>query len=266
MTVVLAVSPHLDDAVLSYGGSLANFAERGAAVIVYTVFAGIATQPYSAIADEFHTQWRLASDPVLSRRLEDSAAVKRLGATERHGEFLDCIYRREGGRWLITPETHPYTVPVASEQELQSDIETTIEQLIEDIEPGLVVTCAAIGHHIDHVRTRNAASTAALRQRVPIRLWQDQPYAALYPAFPPMSAGSRINEATVEPVPPAAWRTKLDAVSRYRSQLTALNHEGIGILDQLDRQGKSVAEGRQGDDARAELTWLVISEDGDADF
>jgi LmbE family N-acetylglucosaminyl deacetylase len=122
VTSVLVVSPHLDDAVLSIGGRIADQVAAGATVTVFTVFAGVVQPPFSPVAREYHELWGLPSDPVGFRRGEDTAALGVLGATARHGDFPDCIYRRDGDGWLITPEVHPYTVPVGSEPELQRQL------------------------------------------------------------------------------------------------------------------------------------------------
>lgn len=60
----LVVSPHLDDAVLPYGGHLAQLADAGERAVVYTVFAGSPKPPYSPIATAFHDQSAIIGDPV----------------------------------------------------------------------------------------------------------------------------------------------------------------------------------------------------------
>src|SRR4051794_28705960 len=105
-TRLLAISPHLNDAVLSVGGGLAQAAEHGAKVTVYTVFAGTAPPPYSGAAERMHSVWGFSpeDDASLHRRNEDVAALGHLGVAYRHGRFLDSIYRkRPDGRWLASP-------------------------------------------------------------------------------------------------------------------------------------------------------------------
>ncbi len=53
---VLAISPHLDDAALSAGATLADFAARGANVDVVTLFAGTPHEPLSAVNRAFHAK------------------------------------------------------------------------------------------------------------------------------------------------------------------------------------------------------------------
>src|SRR6184192_1875253 len=100
---LLVISPHLDDAVQSVGAGLAQAAQDGAKVTVYTVFAGTASPPYSPAAERMHAVWGLSpdDDAPLHRRKEDVAALGHLGVAYRHGRFLDSIYRRlPDGRWL----------------------------------------------------------------------------------------------------------------------------------------------------------------------
>ncbi|MGH3829147.1 MAG: PIG-L deacetylase family protein [Pseudonocardiaceae bacterium] len=53
---VLAVSPHLDDAALSAGATLADLAARGVDVQVCTLFTGAPHEPLSAVARAFHAR------------------------------------------------------------------------------------------------------------------------------------------------------------------------------------------------------------------
>jgi LmbE family N-acetylglucosaminyl deacetylase len=55
---ILAISPHLDDAALSYGGRLAEAGAAGDEVIVYTVFAGSPREAPSEVAAYFHRSWK----------------------------------------------------------------------------------------------------------------------------------------------------------------------------------------------------------------
>jgi LmbE family N-acetylglucosaminyl deacetylase len=62
MTQHIFLSPHLDDAVLSCGGLLAQLTQQGQAVRVINIFAGIppANRPLSAFARYQHRQWQKA--------------------------------------------------------------------------------------------------------------------------------------------------------------------------------------------------------------
>ncbi len=263
MAVILAVSPHLDDAVLSYGGRLAGLAAAGHRVIVYTVFAGVPAPPYSTVAAHFHRQWNLPGNPVLARREEDRHAHEALGTTPVHGEFLDAIYRKDGaGRWLVgddpeaeRPEHLPTQRPASGERGLLAGIASAITKLIGQHRPDAVITCAAIGEHIDHLRARDATVDAARRTGVPLSMWADFPYIAYTEDIPDGPVPVVLSEPAAEAVPAAAWDTKLRALRCYKSQLPILDDaEGADIFAQLSRYWTGQA-GRFGVEGPFELAW-----------
>lgn len=86
----VVVSPHLDDAVLSYGGCLG--AESTPAKVV-TVFAGKPpTWPWPSPFDSA-CGFTNSGEAVLARRAEDQAACGVLGVACRHLPWLDGQYR-----------------------------------------------------------------------------------------------------------------------------------------------------------------------------
>src|SRR5438270_5906830 len=91
----LFLSPHLDDAVLSCGGTIATLVDAGDEVTVLTLFAGSAAPPYAPVADYLHELWGNPPDAVALRRAEDAAAVIRLGATPLYEDVPDAIYRKD---------------------------------------------------------------------------------------------------------------------------------------------------------------------------
>lgn len=145
MRRVLAISPHLDDAVLSAGGRLFELASEGVEVTVFTVFAGRPMPPFSPVAAYLHGLWGLGDAPVVHRQAEDRRAVSLLGAAERHGSFLDAVYRRttDGEAWLIGMDGVP---PEGEhEPELAARLADAITDLVGELRPDTVLTCAAIG-------------------------------------------------------------------------------------------------------------------------
>src|SRR5436305_1706346 len=81
-----------------------------------------------------------------------------------------------------------------------------------------VVTYAALGDHVDHVRARDATLAAAARTGTEVTLWQDMPYATRSDRLAPLPRGAALSAAVIEPVDPEAWRTKLRALDYYGSQ------------------------------------------------
>lgn len=97
---VLLISPHLDDAAMPAGATIAALTAAGSQVAVCTVFAGKPQPPFSDVAADFHARCGLGPDPVSARRQEDFAALTVLGAKAMHLDFLDAIYRRGTSGWL----------------------------------------------------------------------------------------------------------------------------------------------------------------------
>jgi LmbE family N-acetylglucosaminyl deacetylase len=256
MATILAVSPHADDAVLSYGGGLAGAAAHGNRVIVYTVFAGLPSPPYSRAAVKMHTLWDLDGDPMRPRLAEDDRALAMLGVSGVHGPFLDAIYRRdERGRWLVRSGTGYRRRRVGTEAGLVGDVAAAIEGVVAEHRPDLIVTCSATGGHVDHVRARDAAVAAARRTGTTVRFWEDLPYAVKTDHLPPLPPGVSLGTAQVEPVSPAAWLAKAEAVACYASQHRMLAGRGRSIAAQLD--GHALSRGGGGDHRRAEVVWDV---------
>jgi len=265
-TRLLAISPHSDDAVLSFGAGLAQAAQDGATVMVYTVFAGTASPPYSAAAQRMHGIWGLSpdDDAPLYRRKEDISALGHLGVGYRHGRFLDSIYRRlPDGRWLAAHVEGKQKLAINdhspdSDRELVAEIKDELSSIIEEFDPTLIVTCAAIGEHPDHEAARDAALFAAHEKNVPVRLWEDLPYAVIKPDEVELPQGFHRGFPDFGSVKSELRTQKFEAVERYASQLALLNGTEGKLFERLaGHAGKNSPNGEYG-----ETTWPVVrSED-----
>jgi LmbE family N-acetylglucosaminyl deacetylase len=208
---VLLISPHLDDAVMSAGATIAALAAGGSQVVVCTVFAGKPQPPFSDVAADFHSRCGLGPDPVGVRRQEDFAALTVLGAKAIHLDFLDAIYRRSSAGWLCRHPLAMFGRGLPPETTLTADIIREVGLLIQNLNPAQVWTCAAIGQHVDHRITRQAVTAAAIGH--PLLLWEDLPYGLGRPPPHPSVIGS----------PPGTGaghlQVKLDAIGCYESQV-----------------------------------------------
>jgi LmbE family N-acetylglucosaminyl deacetylase len=215
---VLAISPHLDDAALSAGALLAGLADRGSEVHVATLFAGPPREALSPVARAFHDKCGLPHDAtaVAIRRREDLEAMSILGAITHHGELPDAVYRRRhDGSWLCDHDQAMFTAP-SHDDDITPAVRTSVEFLLESVAPDLVITCAAVGDHTDHLLTRAAVTAAADPAKTEILLWEDLPYAVT--AGPPADDDLPI----AIPVSPAEWSRKHEALARYASQTRML--------------------------------------------
>lgn len=225
---VLAISPHLDDAALSAGATLADLAARGVDVEVHTLFAGSPHEPLSETARAFHVKCGLPLDAsaVAARRDEDRAAMTALGASARHGEFPDAIYRRGAqGSWLCGHEGAMFDDLPLDQGSPLSEVTREVRDILSVITPDLVLTCAAIGDHIDHRLTNAAVLDAVTGTKTPILLWEDLPYAI---GHPPSAMPPQTRPLTVE-----AWERKWRAITCYPTQVRMLWPTGIDWAAQL---------------------------------
>src|SRR4051812_38162955 len=99
MGVTLVVSPHLDDAALSIGGSIARWTAEGERVVVASVYT---TGP---ALDEIAEEMRKFAD-YTKRRAEDIEALSVLRAEHRWLDQIERAFRRPfltGWNFFRTP-------------------------------------------------------------------------------------------------------------------------------------------------------------------
>lgn len=151
MVTILVVSPHLDDAVFSAGRFLA--ARPG--TVVVSMLAGAPIEPVETKWDR-DCGFTDSQHAITLRRAEDRTALALLGAVPVHLDYLDCQYK---------PESH-------------RDLVTGLINEIERRRPELVVGPLGLGHP-DHIRVRDAVLAA--HREVPLLLYGDLPYRVRNP-------------------------------------------------------------------------------------
>lgn len=188
MTLRVYVSAHLDDAVFSCGGLIAQQAAAGDEVRVVTICAGDPPvgelTPY---AYELHRRWGGAGSPMGLRRAEDHVACGRLGASVVHLSLPDGMYRRAQDGEALYPNVEALFRILLPADAGQVDEAATVlaRALPADAE---LYAPLAIGGHVDHVLTRRAV--AQLHR--PLWFYRDIPYAL------------RATPVETEPPPPRA--------------------------------------------------------------
>jgi LmbE family N-acetylglucosaminyl deacetylase len=215
---VLAFSPHLDDAALSAGALLAGLAVPGTEVHVVTLFAGSPQESLSLVAHTFHHRCGLPHDAtaVAVRRREDLEAMRALGARAHHAGLLDALYRRRSdGHWLCGHDQAMFDA-MSPEEDIMATVRASVERFRDLVVPDLIITCAAIGGHMDHLISRTVVTAVAEITETNLLLWEDLPYAI----------GTRLSKDIGKlmriPVSPVNWACKLEAVARYASQTRML--------------------------------------------
>lgn len=200
---ILAISPHLDDAVFSAGARLAEHAMADDHVTIATCFTGNVSRPTGfALACQLDKGLGPEADYMALRRAEDIEACAHLGATPLHLPLLEAPHRGyESAAVLFGPRLPSDTV--------MPDLVAALEQVAAELRPDLVYTPYGVGNHVDHHLVREAVE--CVFAGTPVVWWEDYPYAMRDPAPPP--------EIEREAVSGPAAARKLAATLAYHSQL-----------------------------------------------
>ena len=210
-TTLLALSPHLDDAVFSAGGALAARADAGWQVVVATLFTGNVAEPTGfALACQLDKGLGPEIDYMAVRRAEDETACSVLGLHPVHLPLLEAPHRGyERASELFEP---PHADDPAS-----LELARTLGALLETHAPDELWAPRALGGHVDHVLVHRAARAAASDVR--LRWWTDWPYADRTAPADPEAATVAGLVWEDEPLSSATQSRKADACAAYVSQL-----------------------------------------------
>ncbi|WP_426954647.1 PIG-L deacetylase family protein [Muricoccus radiodurans] len=221
MPRALALSPHLDDAAFSAGGSIARMAREGWEVTVATLFTASVPSPTGfALACQTDKGLPADTDYMAIRRAEDREACAALGAQAIHLPLREAPHRGYGSAAALFG-------PLRSDDTAHLAAAEAIAPLLDELRPDLLLAPQAIGGHVDHVLTVRAIQVMDLR--VPVLWWRDFPYTIRpdTPRRPFEAMLSRFPEVAL-PTDPAAKRA---ACAAYATQLGYQ----FGGLDGLDR-------------------------------
>jgi LmbE family N-acetylglucosaminyl deacetylase len=199
---VLAVSPHLDDAVFSAGASLARLADAGHEVTVLTCFTASVPEP-TGFALACQTDKGLAPDLdyMALRREEDRAATGVLGAAPVHLPLPEAPHRGYGSAPALFAGVRPDDV-------VWQDVLAALRPYRADLWLGP----QGLGGHVDHLQVVRAV--AALGR--PTLWWRDAPYAVNAPGSAP---SPDLPPGLVGLVLPEDRQRRGDACACYATQL-----------------------------------------------
>ncbi len=233
-SAVVAVSPHLDDGVLSCGALLAYLAHR-CDVTVVTVFTEASPPPWSLpVRMRLRSVGMDAETLYAHRRAEDKAVLAEIGAAAIHLGLRDAPYRRSGGaaaglsrRWRWP--THP-TYPTVrfdaargriapADAGLPAEIGARVSEVIRAKGARVIFVPLGIGRHVDHLITRRAAQHLGSR----IVYYSDFPYSET--ALPDRGF---VRRATLVPYPWITGRAEnARRIAGYRTQFAGLFPHGV---------------------------------------
>ena len=164
-------SPHLDDAILSCAGRIAQQTGAGHQVLVVTVFAGsgdgrIRPPPEFAPFQD-----------IPARRREDRRALDVVAADHRWLEFADAIQRHQRYASLVG-----ITAPVSHrEAPLRGQVTAEVSRICRRWPTARLYFPLAIGNHVDHQIVAEAGLTlrASRRPERGVTFYEDTPYSCI---------------------------------------------------------------------------------------
>ena len=199
---VLAVSPHLDDAVFSVGGLLARLADAGHQVTVVTCFTATVLDPTGfALACQTVKGIQPQVDYMALRRDEDRAALAVLGAEPVHLPLREAPHRGYDSPPALFAGERP-----------GDDVWREVADELARQDGDVWLAPQGLGSHIDHLQVVRAV--AGLGR--PTAWWRDAPYVLRDPAaLPSPELPGGLREVRL----PLDAQRRADACACYASQL-----------------------------------------------
>jgi LmbE family N-acetylglucosaminyl deacetylase len=168
MPTTLIVSPHLDDAALSIGGSIAAWLAAGERVVVASVYT--TGPPLAEIAPSMRPFANYAR-----RREEDQGACGVLGAELRWLDQVERAFRKP----YLTNRAYFRTPEQRAGFDTLPQVTAAIAAVGDELAPDRIVVPLGIGNHVDHVEALLAATDWALAANLGDRLWFYEDFYAL---------------------------------------------------------------------------------------
>ena len=229
---ILILSPHLDDAVLSCGGFMAEAVEAGRRVVVYNMFCAPYKGLLSPFACELHVNWGNPADIYELRLEEDRQALDIIGAERLIGDVCDAIYRRDAqGNWLYTCMADLLGKRHAADEAVAAKYTARIRM---DFARDYVHIYApmGIGGHVDHLLTFDIGEALAkLGYRV--SFYEELPYAMKNDWRKARAGELREMKSFVELFTLENLEKKVDGVQFYASQIASLFESEANMRDWL---------------------------------
>ena len=228
---VFVVSPHLDDAVLSLGASIAWASRSALRVTVLTVFAGDPKSRAHAGGWDRRAGFATEGEAAMARRLEDQEACRVLGAQASWLSFSEADY-----------------VGIRDEEEVWSAVSGAVADASAVLVPGFPLT------NPDHAWLSKLLIERGLPGRQ-IGLYAEQPYrhwvrgerARLEPPAFLLRSRADVSRWTRRAGNVLHLRTKRRAILTYRSQLPLLGLAQDGckrlnrmLLHETLRRGEAI--------------------------
>ena len=210
---LLAVSPHLDDAMFSAGGALATAAAAGYDVVVATAFTQSVPDPTGfALLCQTDKGIGAETDYTALRRQEDADACARVGAETVWLDLPEAPHRGYGSAGALFGDVH------SADADTWRAVCDRLAPLVADRQPGVILSCQGLGGHVDHKHVIRAVREVSRDVPDIVSWWRDVPYAL---RDPNAQADGDLDSLRPVGLPLAveALTVKLDACAAYASQL-----------------------------------------------
>lgn len=249
MAEFVFIQPHFDDVALSCGATVAALAEAGRPTIV-TVFAGEPGRELSDFARFQHDRWSVDGATVTTtRRLEDRAAARELGATVDVVwlDHLDAIYRSAE----YASDDALFGEPVDEDLGL-------IDRIVEDLDllGDRFVAPLGIGKHVDHELVFRAACRLG-KLGNEVWFYADLPYALDEDAYRSRLAVLGGPEPCAREVGDEQFSQRWRAIECYVSQLPVIFRNLENPREEFREFGRS-----PGGEGSVELFWPLEQVEG----
>lgn len=200
---LLAISPHLDDAVFSAGATLWERAQAGDRVTILTCFTGNVARPQGfALACQLDKGLPAEVDYMALRRAEDEAACAVLGAAAVHLPLLEAPHRGYVSAAALFGER-------LAEDRIAGPLREALAEQLDRLRPDRMLGPYGVGAHVDHLYVRDVLTELVEPAR--LAWWEDYPYAMREAEPPP--------EITRRAVSEVALAAKVEATLCYTTQL-----------------------------------------------
>lgn len=235
------ISPHLDDAILSAGNSIAELTKSGKRVLILTCFTNASEVCVTRDALQFITRsgYRRATDLFTARKKEDTRAAQKIGdVSVLHMDYIDAAFRTR--RYRETPRpTYPTFADIFSGhihgtdlpllRSLTSDVRNVLKTVAH--EKTRIYAPLGVGGHVDHILVFMLATRLKKKS---VLYWEDVPYRtdadALYKR---LYALGRAPLKRVRVYAPDRSHIKHAALQSYTSQYKELLGHGLGDMDMI---------------------------------
>jgi len=174
---VVFLSPHMDDVILSCGGTIHCLNRLTVPVEIITAFTEGPTGELSPLAKWMHSAWGLPYNAPEYRHEEDRKATASLGARAVYLPFRGSIYRRhpQSQQLLYTSKAHIFSGDWGQESSLLSALAKELQCQLMERSWELLFAPLGVGRHVDHMLIR-AAIEGTFTESERIVFYEDFPY------------------------------------------------------------------------------------------